>query len=179
MDDEYFDVVDEQERLTGEHVSRKEAHAKGIWHRTVHLYLFRRIGKDFAFLVNLRAKTKDANPNRWATIFGGHVLSGDSLEETARRELQEEAGLNLDDYTVIEGNVRKSTIFPNNEFVHYFFVEIPGDVRLQFNDGEVQQAEWMTSKEIIHSMKKSTKPWASRLVGFQEALQLLQSRWRD
>ena len=39
---EYLDIVDENGIPTGETVERETAHAKGIRHRTVHLWLVRK-----------------------------------------------------------------------------------------------------------------------------------------
>ncbi len=178
MNEELFDACDENGKPTGEKVTRAVAHTKGIWHHTVHLYLVRKVKGDFAFLVHLRAKTKDLNPDKWDTRFGGHVLAGMSIADTAARELQEEVGLNIKDYNVVEGIIRKRENFPNNEFTHSFFVEVPADVSVQFNDGEVQRVEWMTAKEIITSMQTKSRPWAGSLQGFQETLKVLQERWK-
>lgn len=178
MDQEYFDIVDENGKLTGEQVTRAEAHTKGIWHRTVHLYLFHKAGDDFAFLMHLRANTKDLNPNKWGTRFGGHVLAGMSIEDTARRELQEEVGLDLKNYKVLTGVVTKHDNYTNREFTHSFFIEVPGDVPVKFNDGEVQRVEWMKTKDIIVSMQTGSRPWAGSLKGFEEILRVLQDRYR-
>ena len=42
MLDEYLDIVDENNNLTGKKALRSEIHSYGIWHRTVHIYLFRK-----------------------------------------------------------------------------------------------------------------------------------------
>ncbi|MEK7519090.1 MAG: NUDIX domain-containing protein [Patescibacteria group bacterium] len=178
MQEELFDACDEQGNPKGERVTRADAHTKGIWHHTVHLYLVRKVGDDFAFLMHLRAKTKDLNPDKWDTRFGGHVLAGMSIADTARRELKEEVGLNLEYYKIVEGVVTKRDNFPNREFTHTFFVEVPEDVPVQLEDGEVQRVEWMTAKEIIASMQTKSRPWAGSLQGFQETLKVLQERWK-
>ena len=41
MAEELFDIVDENGNPTGETVSRSEAHAKGIMHRTAHIWVIR------------------------------------------------------------------------------------------------------------------------------------------
>ena len=41
MAEELFDIVDENGNPTGETVSRSEAHAKGIRHRTAHIWVIR------------------------------------------------------------------------------------------------------------------------------------------
>ena len=41
MAEELFDIVDENGNPTGKTVSRSEAHAKGIRHRTAHIWVIR------------------------------------------------------------------------------------------------------------------------------------------
>lgn len=43
---EIFDIVDEEGMPTGQTVSREEAHAKGIRHRTAHIWVIRRRGPE-------------------------------------------------------------------------------------------------------------------------------------
>ena len=86
---EYFDIVDENNALTGEKKLRSDAHTTGLWHRTVHIYLFRIINGKFEFLVHLRSKTKDLNPNKWDPRFGGHLKTGENVQDTVKSELLE------------------------------------------------------------------------------------------
>ena len=76
MEKEYLDLVDENNNLTGEKELRSVVHSTGLWHRTVHIYFFRKINNIFEFLVHLRSKDKDLRPNCWDTRFGGHIKAG-------------------------------------------------------------------------------------------------------
>lgn len=63
---EYLDVVDETgepvgERV-GERVERAEAHARGILHRTSHVWVLRRRGGEVEVLLQLRAAAKASYP---------------------------------------------------------------------------------------------------------------------
>jgi hypothetical protein len=40
--EEYLDVFDENNQPTGVVLPRRQVHAEGLWHRTVHIYLFRK-----------------------------------------------------------------------------------------------------------------------------------------
>ena len=89
--DELFDVVDGQDRVTGQ-ASRREVHARELWHRAVHVFVLN--GKGEVFL-HQRSLTKDSFPGLWTSSCAGHVAAGDEYDETALREMEEELGLRL------------------------------------------------------------------------------------
>lgn len=160
--EELFDVVDQENEPTGEQVLRSVAHAEGVWHRTVHIYLFKEVDGDIQLLVHLRAKTKDLHPNCWDTRFGGHIKSGESIEASVESELIEEVGLRVNPNNLIKGGVYKTDHYPNREFNNVFYYRFDGETStLKFNDGEVQEVKWMKSSDIINSMSDSPESWAS------------------
>ncbi len=168
---EYFDILDENGKPTGEKKLRSEVHAQGDWHQTVHIYVFRKKGDTFEFLVHLRAKGKDLHPNTWDTRFGGHVKSGETIEDTAVSELKEEAGLEVRLEDLIKGNMTKHDGGTNREFNSVFFYNFTGDMsELKFNDGEVQKAEWMTVDEILKPVRNSPEPWMGKREGFGDTV---------
>lgn len=89
--DELFDVVDEQDRAIGQ-ATRGECHSKKLIHRTISVLLFNAKGE--TFLVR-RSLTKDTHPGRWGFSCVGHVLTGQSYGEAAKRELKEELGVDV------------------------------------------------------------------------------------
>ncbi|MDO8529764.1 MAG: NUDIX domain-containing protein [bacterium] len=169
MPEEIIDIVDENNELTGETALRSKIHAEGVWHQTVHIYLFRKNNNEMEFLVHLRSPFKDLSPNCWDTRFGGHIKSGLTLEEGAKTELEEEIGLNADGYKLIEGEWRKRNMMPNREFTKTYFLEYLDNMSdLKFNDGEVQEIKWMSIQEIKDSMIKNPKEWSGSIKGFTE-----------
>jgi isopentenyl-diphosphate delta-isomerase type 1 len=88
--DEWFDALDESGNVTGNTCSRSEAHKKGIWHRTAHVWLLNNRGE---LLIQRRSLTKDSHPGQWDISCAGHCAAGDNTLNTARRELAEELGL--------------------------------------------------------------------------------------
>jgi isopentenyldiphosphate isomerase len=171
MSDELLDIVDENNVPIGKSALRSKIHSEGIWHRTVHIYLFRKNKNQVEFLVHLRSPFKDLKPNTWDTRFGGHIKSGLSIEEGARVELQEEIGLEIDINKLIEGGWRKRNKMPNREFSKVYYLEFNGDLRdLKFNDGEVQEVKWMSSDNIKNSIKNNPERCSGSLEGFMEIL---------
>ena len=171
---EKLDILDESGNPTGETEKRSIIHSSGLWHRVVHIYLYRKINKTTELLVHLRAKTKDLHPNTWDTRFGGHVKAGDSLDTAVKKELLEEIGLQINSHKITLGPTYKKLNFPNNEFVTAFFYEFDGDIKeLSFKDQEVQQVKWMSVEDITTSMNTETKIWASSKSRFNKIVEAL------
>jgi 8-oxo-dGTP pyrophosphatase MutT (NUDIX family) len=73
-------------------VSRREMRARRLPHRSVYVLVFNRRGELF---VHLRVATKDVHPSHWDVAVGGVVAAGESFDEAAIRESQEELGVTL------------------------------------------------------------------------------------
>lgn len=175
--EEYLDVFDENNQPTGEVLPRKQVHAEGFWHRTVHIYLFRKGADGLEFLLHLRSKLKESAPGLWDTRFGGHIKAGQTVEEGVRDELQEEIGLDTSQIQLIAGEWQKRDYPPNREYTQVYFLEYNNDLgKLKFNDGEVEEVKWMTHQAIKESMQLNPEQWAASLEGFEHIATSLKSR---
>ena len=85
---ELFDIVDEADTIIGQ-ATRKEAHAQGLLHREVHVWL---ITPDRGIIFQKRSLAKDTFPGLLGTSVGGHVAQSD-YATAAGSELLEETGL--------------------------------------------------------------------------------------
>ena len=90
---EMFDVVDEGDRVLRSE-PRDFVHVNNLRHRAVHMLLFNSAGELY---LQKRSIWKDRNPGRWDSSAAGHVDSGESYIESARRELREELGIEAPD----------------------------------------------------------------------------------
>ena len=90
---EIFDVCDASGLPTGETVTREEAHAKGIRHRTAHVWLVRKTEGKYQVLLQKRSMQKDSFPGQLDTSSAGHVPAGEEPAVSAVRELKEELGI--------------------------------------------------------------------------------------
>lgn len=88
---EIFDVVDAEDRVTGRQ-SRHEVHRQKLLHRAVHVLVFNKAGELF---LQRRSKWKDVHPLRWDSSAAGHVNAGQTYDETAPREIEEELGVTV------------------------------------------------------------------------------------
>ena len=86
---ELFDVVDECDRVLRAE-PRDLVHVNNLLHRAVHMLIFNSQGD---LLLQKRSIWKDRNPGRWDASAAGHVDSGETYSEAARREIGEELGI--------------------------------------------------------------------------------------
>lgn len=91
MSEEIFDVVNEQDVVTGQ-APRREVHARGLWHRAVHVLVFNGRGEVF---LQKRSMTKDVAPGKWDSSASGHLDTGEDYDACAVREVREEIGVCL------------------------------------------------------------------------------------
>ncbi len=85
---ELLQVVDEQDNPIGAE-TKDVIWREGLWHRVARVLVFNEANE---LLVQQRGD-KPLFPFRWAESVGGHVGAGDTYEETARREAEEEIGV--------------------------------------------------------------------------------------
>ena len=75
-------------KKTGEVITKREAHKKGIWHSAVHLFIVSIDRKKT--LLQQRCEDKELYANYWDIAVGGHISSGEDGDISVRRELEEE-----------------------------------------------------------------------------------------
>lgn len=92
---EYLDYYDENKNYLG-YKSREEVHTLGLWHNTVHCWLYDSMGNVY-FQIR-----KDSNT--FYTTASGHVLKGETIKQAFKREIFEEIGINIDssDATLVD-----------------------------------------------------------------------------
>jgi 16S rRNA (adenine1518-N6/adenine1519-N6)-dimethyltransferase len=88
---ERFPVVDENDEIQG-YASRSEVHGNNLRHRAVHILIFNQVGDVY---LQQRSRWKDRHPLKWDSSVAGHVTAGENYDETARRELKEELGVDV------------------------------------------------------------------------------------
>ena len=87
--DEIVAIVDAQNNVVGA-APRREMRANRLTHRSTYILVFNPEG---ALYVQKRTVTKDVFPGYYDPAAGGVVLAGESYEESAVRELDEEMGI--------------------------------------------------------------------------------------
>lgn len=146
--DEFFDLVDEHDRVTGRAL-RREVHAHGWWHRAIHVLVFNRAREVF---LQKRSLRKDLAAGLWDSSCSGHVDSGEDYDAAARRELGEELGLSLPAPPPRWFRV-EACAETGFEFVWVYRLETEGPFVL--NPDEIDAGEWLAPEEVSRRIHAS------------------------
>ena len=84
---EYLDIYDEEGNQIGTE-ERGMVHSKGLWHKTVHCWLYDKEGNVFF--------QRRSDRGTLYTTSSGHLSAGESVTEAFQREIKEEIGLDID-----------------------------------------------------------------------------------
>lgn len=129
--DELIDILDKQGNSTGDTMLKSDAHKKGLFHATVHVWVYNRNGE---ILLQKRTSSKETYPNKWDVSVAGHISAGEDPITTAMRETKEEIGLNLIESDLYKIGQHRSTVIHNKdlidcEFNHIFLTELKVPLR--------------------------------------------------
>ncbi|MGC2625673.1 MAG: 16S rRNA (adenine(1518)-N(6)/adenine(1519)-N(6))-dimethyltransferase RsmA [Candidatus Udaeobacter sp.] len=117
---EQFPVVDQNDEVRG-HATRAEVHGNNLRHRAVHILIFNHIGDLY---LQQRSRWKDRHPLKWDSSAAGHVTVGENYDETARRELKEELGIDVPLERIFRLTASSRT---DNEFIWSYRGVVSGD----------------------------------------------------
>ena len=90
--DELFDVVTVRGEPTGIVKRRADVHRDGDWHRAIHIWIVSEIDGVGSIMFQRRSLAKDTSPGALDPTVGGHLTSGETIEESFR-EADEEIGI--------------------------------------------------------------------------------------
>ena len=88
--DELLDILDANGNFTGATAMKSVAHRDGLFHQTVHIWLYTQEGQ---LLLQQRSKNKDTHPLLWDVSVAGHIGAVEAIETAALREIAEEIGI--------------------------------------------------------------------------------------
>ena len=156
MKEELLDVLDENGIKTGEILSRKEVHKRGLWHRIIVVAI---INEKNEILIQQRSDNKDKNPGMWDISVTGHLSAGQDSLTAATREISEEVSVSLG-YSVEVKDFRFMFSYRKEEQVskdHYdrqfydFFILRQSGLRTEnitFQESEVQDIKFVSINEL-------------------------------
>ena len=144
MPQELFDTVDENDRKIGK-ATRERCHAENLIHRSVMFFVLDGKGR---VLVTKRTEDKDFFPGYWSITLGGHVLAGETYEEAAKREIEEEIGLSSTPF-FIESFPKR--IPEERENVKVFGVVTKEDIKLE--EAEIAWGDFLEMDELKEKLE--------------------------
>lgn len=146
MHDEFLAVADQQDNII-DYRPRREIHAQALRHRAVHILVFNDLEQ---LLLQKRSMLKDLNKGLWDTSAAGHVDRGESYDDCAPRELQEE--LNI---TAALNPLFKLAACPElgMEFIQVYSCRHNGP--FQFAENEIDELRWQNLEEVDARVRKN------------------------
>jgi isopentenyldiphosphate isomerase/intracellular septation protein A len=146
-DEEWFDIVDVEGKIVGK-APRSICHSKpGMLHPVVHIHV---LDNRDRFYLQKRSSKKLIQPSKWDTAIGGHILSGEKLEDALKREANEELGLKEFQLHFVSRYIWETDI--ESELVFMFFTrcdQIPVP-----NPDEIDEGRFWKIKKIRDNLGK-------------------------
>jgi 8-oxo-dGTP pyrophosphatase MutT (NUDIX family) len=146
MNDELLDVIDEDNRVIGQ-ADKSTVHRQGLRHRVGAVLLRREDGK---YLIPTASEIK-AEAGRLYHSAAGHVLSGESYADCAKRELLEETGVEATDLEPLGTFWFESDYASRREKERFEVYEAKyrdGSGPVKLNEEQVDE-KWMSVEELL------------------------------
>lgn len=134
---ELLDVVDESDNVIAVK-TRGEIHAEFLMHRAVHILVFNSSG---ALFLQKRSLSKDEQPGKWDSSAAGHVDSGESYYDCARREIEEELGIKTVQPLEQLFKLQASALTGNEHCMVYRYQH---DGQMVLHPGEIDDGDWIS-----------------------------------
>jgi len=155
--DEYFIVVDEDDKVVGK-ATREKCHSnRRLIHRSVCIFVVNDRNEVF---LQKRSMSKDLYPGYFTGSATGHVNYGEDYDEAAKRELKEELGI---DAPLLKLGKAKSFTKEEREISMIYICRYNGPVKLSTK--EITEGAFFSTKDIKCSLKTGEKKFPG---GFKE-----------
>jgi isopentenyl-diphosphate delta-isomerase len=177
MTEEIFDIVNERDEVVGQN-TRREVHARGLWHRAVHVLVFNARGEVF---LQKRSMLKDTAKGKWDSSSSGHLDTGEDYDACAVREVREEIGLDLKSGArgthpselekLFKIDARKETGW---EFCWIYRCESEGPFVL--HPEEIETGAWFAPEFVTKWVEEKPRDFASAFVLIWKTFLTIQSQ---
>lgn len=154
--EEMLDVLDENGIKTGEILTRKEVHKRGLWHRIIVVAI---VNEKNQVLLQQRSFAKDKNAGMWDISVTGHISTGQDSLSAASREINEEVSVDLGYKVDIKDfrymfSYRKQEVVNENhidrQFYDFFILRKNGlkEKNIKVQESEVEQIKFVSASEL-------------------------------
>lgn len=157
MSEEIFDIVNERDEVIGQ-APRKEVHARGLWHRAVHVLVFNSQGQVF---LQKRSMKKDTARGKWDSSSSGHVDTGEDYDACAVRELREELGLEV---AQVSERVFKIDACQETGWEFCWVYRCASEGPFELHPDEIETGAWFTPEEVNRWVEERPQEFASAFV---------------
>lgn len=170
---EMVDVLNSDGSTTGEQVSKKQIHVKGLWHRATHIWF---INNKREILLQKRADHIESHPGEYDISSAGHLSAGDTGLKAALREIEEELGIKLKEKDLVKiGEIKQESTQHNGTYINKEYNDIYIVYKdIPSSDFTIQKSEVSLVKYIpVEEFKKWVKEKRKDLVMHPEEFTLL------
>lgn len=160
---EHLDICDSSGKLIGAIRSKREVHKKGLWHRSVHVWV---VNSKNEILLQKRSPLVDNHPNKWDISVAGHVSAGEDYITSALRESEEEIGLKINPEELIKiGELKRVSSregYVNKEINPVYVVHKDLSVdKIKKQDEEVADVKFMSCRDLQRLVEKNDSSFVS------------------
>ena len=146
--DEYMNFIKAEEIDT--------VHSLGLWHKTVHCWLYDDNGKIYF-------QIRKSSQKLYTTV-SGHVKAGETIKQAFAREVREELGvnINLEDAELIEINawrmdkIKNGKPFIDRAFAHVYLSKIATNTDFHIGLDEVSGVVEINAQDCLNLLMQKT-----------------------
>lgn len=145
---EYLDIYTEDGAYLGKE-DRSIVHKNALWHKTVHCWLYDKIGN-----IYFQIRKKEG---KFYTTASGHIQAGETVQEGFAREIKEEIGIdvNIDNCLlvdvvkfVMDRDEKDGNIFRDRAFANVYICDFEEDIKnFDFDANEIKGLVKMKAKD--------------------------------
>ncbi len=147
--EETLPLVDEEGNVIGK-APRGECHfnpSVKLLHPVVHMHVLNQKGEIF---LQHRLLTKKVQPGKWDTAVGGHISFGEDIEQSLKREAEEEIGIVNFQPRFVKKYIWETEV--EKELVFMFVCNSDGNLKI--NPSEISEGRFWSKKEIFKNLGK-------------------------
>jgi isopentenyl-diphosphate Delta-isomerase len=158
---EYFDIYNEDGSSAEYTARRDEAHKKGLWHKTVHVWIVR---ENNFVLLQKRSLSKEVFPGLWDISCAGHIDAGELSLDAAIRELNEELGIRTSKdelqflFATRQNYFQTDPLIIDNELVDVFLLKSPRDIAVMNCNDEVTDLKYVAVSALTSRILEDVAP---------------------
>jgi 8-oxo-dGTP pyrophosphatase MutT (NUDIX family) len=147
--DEVVDVVNESDEVLSQ-IVKKEAHEKGLLHRTTIGEIIDSQGR----WVMVKQSSDRQDAGQYVSPVGGHVKAGETEDEALKREAMEECSIEGFDFKLIGKKIFNRDVLGRHENHYFILYEIYSDKEIKVNE-ESDSYKLFTKDEMRMALKQT------------------------